>query len=233
MPIHDHFKGKISHTRSWSSFHYLWAGLIAGELNRVLPEGFIAESTIYTGSIEVDVRVDEWTDQATSLGVMYQIPVPSAVIKTDNFEASEVQVFDLHHARKTVGVIEIVSPANKDRSQHREAFLAKCYSFIAYGVSTVIIDIVTSRTFNFYEALIQKLQVPAEQIKKDDEAKLYCSSYRYKADKVQPVVEVWHIPLQIGNVLPDLPIFISPQIAIPVRLENAYQRTCQELKIDN
>ena len=41
MPIHDHFKGKISHTRSWSAFHYLWAGLIAGELNRVLPEGFI------------------------------------------------------------------------------------------------------------------------------------------------------------------------------------------------
>ncbi len=250
MPIHDHFKGEISQTRSWISFHYLWAGLIAGELNRVLPEGFIAESTLYTGAIEVDVRVDGWSNQAAkSVTVIYQIPVPSTVIHTANFEVSEVQIFDLNHARKTVGVIEIVSPANKDRAQHQEAFLAKCYSFIAYGVSTVIVDIVTTRSFNFHEALMQKFQADDEPTRKRNEKQLYCSAYRYRADvdtassgsagaspsqsrdKVQPVIEVWHYPLQVGDVLPDLPLFISPEVAVPVKLEDAYLRTCRELKI--
>ena len=248
MPIHDHFKGEISRTRSWSSFHYLWAGLIAGELNRVLPEGFIAESTLHTGAIEVDVRVDEWANQAESAPVMYQVPAPSAIIHTTYFEASEVQIFDLNHARKTVGVIEIVSPANKDRTQHQEAFLAKCYSFIAYGVSTVIVDIVTTRSFNFHEAIMQKFHADNEPTYKHNKRQLYCSAYRYRADfdtaslsagasssqskdKIQPVIEVWHYPLQVGDVLPDLPLFISPEVAVPVKLEDAYLRTCQELKI--
>jgi hypothetical protein len=250
VPIHDHFKGFLSHTRSWSSFHYLWAGLIAGELNRVLPEGFIAESTLYTGTIEVDVRVDEWANQAKSAMVMYQVPAPSAVISTVDFEASEVQVFDLNNAKKTVGVIEIVSPANKDRTPHRDAFLAKCYSFIAYGVSTVIVDIVTTRSFNFHEALMQKFQADDESMRQSKETRivkqdvsekqLYCSAYRYsvceskpvlRASKVQPIVKVWHYPLQVGDVLPDLPLFISSEVAVPVKLEDAYLRTCQELRI--
>ena len=115
MPIVDHFKGEISKTRSWSSFHYLWAGLIAGELNRVLPEGFIAESTIYKGAVEVDVKVDEFTNRRGEIPkLMYQIPAPLAAIDVVNLEVGEVRVFDLNNTRKTVGVVEIVSPANKD-----------------------------------------------------------------------------------------------------------------------
>jgi hypothetical protein len=231
MPILNRFSGEISKTRSWSAFHYLWAGLLAGELNRVLPDGFIAESTIYTGSIEVDVRVDEWLEQAKSLSVVYQVPAPSSVIYTDRLEASEVQIFDLHNARKTVGVIEIVSPANKDRPQHREAFLAKCYSFIAYGISTAVVDLVTTRSFNFHKALMEKIQTNAAVSAKDADTMLYCSSYHYKADRTDAIVEVWYYPLQVGDVLPTLPLFISPEIAVPVKLEDAYMRTCQELRV--
>jgi len=231
MPIFDHFRGEISETRSWSSFHYLWAGLLAGELNRVLPEGFIAESTIYTGNIEVDVRVDEWLEHAKSLSTAYQVPAPSSVVHTDRLEATEVQIFDLHNARKTVGVIEIVSPANKDRPQHREAFLAKCYSFIAFGVSTLIVDLVTTRAFNFHAALMEKIQTDADAGAKAPDTTLYCSSYHYKADKTDAIVEAWHYPLQVGDVLPTLPLFISPELAVPVKLEDAYMRTCQELRV--
>ena len=79
MPIVDHFKGDISKTRSWSSFHYLWAGLIAGELNRILPEDFIAEPNVYKGAVEVDVKVDEFIRQESEeTKVMYQIPAPSS-----------------------------------------------------------------------------------------------------------------------------------------------------------
>ena len=123
MPIIDHFKGKISRTRSWSSFHYLWAGLIAGELNRILPEDFIAEPNVYKGAVEVDIKVDEFTGRkGEETEFIYQIPVPSAVIETSNLEFGEARIFDLNNARQTVGVIEIVSPANKDRGGHQDAF---------------------------------------------------------------------------------------------------------------
>lgn len=232
MPIVDHFKGEISKTRSWSSFHYLWAGLIAGELNRVLPEDFIAEPSVYKGAVEVDVKVDEFTsreDKGTQ--IIYQIPAPSAVIEAVNLEVGEVRIFDLNNARKTVGVVEIVSPANKDRGQHQNAFLAKCYSFIAYGVSLVIVDIVTTRSFNFHNALMQKFQSNQGQIKKDESRKLYCSAYRYVSDEENPTIEAWTYPLQVGDFLPDMPLFISQKVAVPVKLEGAYMRTRQELKI--
>jgi len=232
MPIVDHFKGEVSKTRSWSSFHYLWAGLIAGELNRVLPEGLIAEPNVYKGAVEVDVKVDEFTvRERAGKKVMYQIPMPSAVINAINLEVGEVRIVDLNNARKTVGVVEIISPANKDRGQHQNAFLAKCYSFIAYGASLVIVDIVTTRSFNFHNALMRKFQSRRGQIKRDEIRKLYCSAYRYVLDEENPAIEVWTYPLQVGDFLPDMPLFISQKVAVPVKLEQAYMRTCQELKI--
>jgi len=233
MPIVDHFKGEVSKTRSWSSFHYLWAGLIAGELNRILPEDFVAEPNVYRGAVEVDVKVDEFTNQESEgTKVIYQTPVPSTVINVANLKVGEVRIFDLNHARKTVGVIEIASPASKDSGQHQHAFLAKCYSFIAHGVSLVIVDIVTTRSFSFHNALIQKFQSRQGQIKRDDNRKLYCSAYRYVSDEENPTTEIWAYPLQVGDFLPDMPLFISQKVAVPVKLEQAYMRTCQELKIN-
>lgn len=38
------------------------------------------------------------------------------------------------------------------------------------------------------------------------------------------MIEVWNYLLQVGDILPTLPLFISPEVAVPVKLEDAYTK---------
>ena len=44
-----------------------------------------------------------------------------------------VRVFDAKRGRQLVAAIEIVSPANKDRAEHRNAFVGKCAALLQKG----------------------------------------------------------------------------------------------------
>lgn len=59
--------------------------------------------------------------------------------------AYEVLVFDLECTRRLVAAVEIVSPANKDRPESRQLFVAKCFNLLRAGVCLSIIDLVTIR----------------------------------------------------------------------------------------
>ncbi len=45
----------------------------------------------------------------------------------------EVRVYNASGGRTRVGAIELISPANKDRPEARDAFVAKCESLLAAG----------------------------------------------------------------------------------------------------
>jgi hypothetical protein len=53
------------------------------------------------------------------------------------------QYFNTEAGPVLVGAIELVSPANKDRSTHRDAFVSKCETYLRQGIGLVIIDVVT------------------------------------------------------------------------------------------
>ena len=53
-----------------------------------------------------------------------------------------------------MAAVEIVSPGNKDRPEHRAAFIAKCAGLLQERVSVVIVDVVTTRTQNVYGELL-------------------------------------------------------------------------------
>ena len=69
----------------------------------------------------------------------------------------EVRVFDTKSGRRLVAAVEIVSPANKDRPEHRRAFVAKCAALIQNRVCVAIVDLVTTRTSNLYGELLELL----------------------------------------------------------------------------
>ena len=64
--------------------------------------------------------------------------------------AYEVLIFDLERDRRLVAAVEIVSPANKDRPESRQLFVAKCFNLLRQDVCLSIVDLVTIRQFNFY-----------------------------------------------------------------------------------
>src|SRR5436309_1998460 len=70
----------------------------------------------------------------------------------------EVRVYDGERGRRLVAAVELVSPANKDRPEHRHAFVAKCLALLQQQVCVVVVDLVTTRNFNLYAELLELME---------------------------------------------------------------------------
>src|SRR5262245_31201872 len=65
MPLLDHFHPPLYEERHWESFHAAWAGALADDLNRRLPERYFAEELTHAGAVvEIDVGTFEGSAEA-------------------------------------------------------------------------------------------------------------------------------------------------------------------------
>ena len=138
MPLRDHFRPPLDLITSWEGLHGQWPAVIVQQLRKQLPAGYVAKPRIHSGSqVEIDVAAFE-KDDAPPLSRMAEgnggakIAVwapaqPSVAVETTlpDYDEYEVRIFDAAR-RHLVAAIEIVSPANKDRPEHRNVFVAKC-----------------------------------------------------------------------------------------------------------
>ena len=69
----------------------------------------------------------------------------------------QVSIFNTEAGPVLAGAIELVSPANKDRSTHRDAFVSKCETYLRQGIGLVIVDVVTGRKANLHNELLVRL----------------------------------------------------------------------------
>ena len=174
----DHFRPPLSDRRPWSGFLSHWASTLGVDLNRQLPEGWFAEPNVQW-SVEIDVGAFE--DMARMVPVpsaqtRWQPPVPDRTIDFDlRTDVVEVRVYQ-ESAAQLAGVVEIVSPVNKDRPESREAFVSKCDTFLRDAVGLALIDVVTSRTANLHALLTTRFGLAASG---DD--RLYAAAYRPRA----------------------------------------------------
>jgi hypothetical protein len=167
MPLLDHFHPPLSQRRHWESSHVNWAGAIADSLNEtLLPEGYFAEEHAQLGPcVEIDVATFTESESsgpragapATVLSRVWAPPAPVMVIPAAFPDAFEVLVFENEGGSRLVAAIELVSPGNKDRAGHRNAFAVKCASYLYRGISLIVIDIVTSRRENLHNEIVRVL----------------------------------------------------------------------------
>jgi hypothetical protein len=133
MPLRDHFRPPLSDRRSWEGFHGGWPMMIVNALGQKLPERYVAEPQVHLGSsIDIDVATYEEVD-TNSLSAVEGVnggglatatwapPRPTLAVATDlpALDEYEVRVYDNKSGRRLVAAVEIVSPANKDRPEHR------------------------------------------------------------------------------------------------------------------
>src|SRR5262249_40451319 len=142
----------------------------------------------------------------------------------------EVRVYDTRSGRRLVAAVEIVSPANKDRPEHRRAFVAKCAALLQSRVCVAIVDLVTTRAFNLYRDLMELLG-QADPSWTDESPSLYAVACRGAREGDTWVLETWTHPLALGQPLPTLPIWIAANRAVPLELEPSYEETCRILRI--
>src|SRR4051794_5969316 len=153
MPLLDHFSPPLSRVRHWQAFHTAWANEIVRQLNHsLLPEEFVAEATVKIGSqVEIDVATLEESSALQTKGGLavatYAPPKPTLVFSADwsDQDVFEIQVQKEEGGLRLVAAIELVSPANKDRPTHREAFLRKCASYLQQGIALVIVDMIAGQ----------------------------------------------------------------------------------------
>jgi hypothetical protein len=238
MALQDHFHPPLSLRRHWHAFHNAWATYIASDLNSKLPEGYFAEPNVQFG-IEIDVATFEeslpefkYEEAVIRLPMIHNNWISQPPTQTLPFvpteETVEVSIFNTEGGPILAAVIELVSPANKDRSSHRSAFVSKCETYLQQGISLVIIDVVTERKANLHNELLNRL-VGGNALSFNSE--LYATAYRPIERDGQPSLDIWEEKLTIGCVLPTLPLWLRGEICLPVELNSIYERTCKEHRI--
>jgi len=231
MPLQDHFRPPLSARRHWHAFHNSWATYLSSDLNRQLPPGYFAEANVQFG-IEIDVASFEEAGRTGSPGsptTVWTPPAPRLTIPISLVtDTVEVLIFNSEGGPTLAGAVELVSPANKDRPAHRDAFLSKCIAYFQQAVGLVVVDVVTERTAHLHAELLARV-APASAAQ--GSAELYAAAYRMVERKEQQSLDVWHETLTIGRPLPTMPLWLRGGLCLAVELEATYERTCSEQRV--
>jgi len=245
MPLRDHFRPPLDDRFSWDGLHGQWPAMIVLALSRKLPSRFIAFPSVHLGSsIEVDVATFEQDegDSPASGGegesgggvatALWAPPRPTLAVATDlpYMDEYEVRIYDARRRRRLVAAVEIVSPSNKDRPEHRRAFVAKCATLLRDHVCVAIVDLVTTRASNLYRDLMD-LVGQTDPSLDDGPPPLYAVACRWARNEDAWLLETWAHPLELGRPLPTLPLWLADNFAVPLELEETYQETCRILRI--
>lgn len=260
MPLLDH--AKFGAADPWSVMHGAWAIELMGRLNkRVLSKRYKARSGLHLGvKAEVDIATLERVEVGSLFdgvnghagpgdgggGVATAAPVyaPPAPPLTAEVGFSETASFEIKvlgdvDGWQLVAAVELVSPANKDRDDARRIFASKCATFLAAGVSVVVVDVVTNRLANLHHDLCDLLNLP-DALRWSSPTNLSAISYRTAQGRLKPELavgdgrvrlDVWPHMLAVGSVLPTVPLWLTAGLVVPLELEHTYAAACDDMGI--
>lgn len=241
MPLLDHFHPPLHGPRRWEGFHRSWAALIAQQLNQdLLPADYFAESEISVGpEMEIDVAAMEHSPDGENVVVVNRATKawapakPQFTVKADfsRLDTYEIRVYRDLGGAELRAAIELISPGNKDRAGSRLTFAAKCAGYLQHGIAVVIVDVVTSRAANLHRELCEVLEIKSRRAQWESQTGLYAVAYRPLATRQAPRIEGWPEPLALGKPLPVLPLWLTLDLSVPLRLEESYVNTCRSLRI--
>jgi len=238
MPIHDWSRvpsGLFHH------FHQDWSIELARTLNRgLLPSNLSALVEQRAGVKEPDVLAIEdygaLDDREMSLleanaGRVATMEAPATRIvqrSADEIYADRAnRIVIRHHLGRIVAIIEIVSPGNKDKRSAIRNFVEKTVDFIQAGVHVLIVDLFppTVRDPKGLHKLIWD-EIEDQPFELPPGLDRLLMSYQAGREKVAYIE-----PLAIGDTMPDMPLFLTPNLHVKVPLETTYGATWNVLPV--
>ena len=239
MPLRDHFRPPVSSASSWEELHGGWPMKICEQLNESLPLRFVAKPQVHLGAfVEVDVAAFEndgdASESARSVdrdGTALWTPSQATATLESEMEAPaeyEIRIYDTDRNRTLVAAIELVSPANKDRPEHRRAFISKCVAMLWKEVSVTIVDPVTIRTPNLFRSIWEEVGGLAPST---GDAVTYAVSIKPNVTNGRLRINTWEEAMNVGQTLPTLPLWLSQSLSVELDLESSYEATCRALRI--
>ncbi len=243
MPLRDHFHAPWSEWNPWEGFHAMWITTMVRHLNgTILPPQFRAVPEVHLGLfVEADVATFERerlraarpldsSEPETGSGpeVWSSPPMQTLEIEFPDQDVYEVRVLDTRQSTRLVAVVELVSPANKDRPEHRHPFVAKCASYLQEQVGVVVVDVVTNGQANLHQELLEMLSSGRQENGQPD---LYAASYCSRQKNGKWLLDTQSVALEVGTPLPTIPLYLFETLAVPLGLEASYTETAEVLRI--
>jgi hypothetical protein len=241
MPLLDHFHSPLVDNSSWESFHSNWATRVADGLSERVPVEFRVEEHAHHGpSVEIDVATfargqsggaaANGPSAAVLAAPAYAPPAPARTMPATFPDTFEVCVYSTTSGKTLVAAVELISPGNKDRADHRRAFAAKCASYLSQGIGLITIDIITNRHANLHNETM-RLMAAAPDLDFPEGVHLYAVAYRPVLREGRSEIDLWPTAIAVGAPLPVLPLRLTGDLFVPVDFEAAYQEACRRRRL--
>lgn len=217
MPLHEwtHVGPGVFH-----HFHHEWISAISSSLSRrILPRGYYA-LVEDVGGLGRDLLAPELPERDGS-GV-HALRQPEA----DQYAAKANAVVIRHASgHEVVAMVEIISPGNKNTRHGLRSFLDKAEEVLRGGTHLLLIDLFPPGSFD------------SQGIHKAVWDRLMENDFALPADKPLtlaaytggPVQESFVEPVSVGQPLPDMPLFLTPDRYVEVPLERTYQEAWEDV----
>lgn len=237
MPVHDWTRVEAG---IFHAFHHDWITDIARGLNRgILPEDYYALPEQHAAGFGPDVltlqgeRDDEEdsegpTTSTGQTGVLLKAPqlIPTAETDMEFYHRKQTSIAVKHvSGDRVVAMIEIVSPGNKATRHALRSFVEKAAELLDQRVHLLIVDLFPPgpRDPQGLHAAIwdeidgRKYVPPADQ-------PLTLAAY-----EVSLTVRAFVQHVAVGNLLPEMPLFLEPNGCVQVPLEATYQTAFESM----
>jgi hypothetical protein len=235
MPVHDWTRVSAG---VYHDFHVGWLPELRTVLNSgLLPEGYYAMAKQHAGKSIADVLTLH-----ASAAPREPLPLPPAP-ETGGLAVAEApprtrrkhavepaartrrRSLAIRHVsgHRLVALLEIVSPANKDRPRHVREFTDKVLSALNVGVHVLLVDLFPPGPHDpqgLHGLLLQELEDSDERYDLPRNEPLTLASY---AADPPGGVDVYLEHLAVDAPLPEMPLSLTPDRYVNVPLEPTYQ----------
>jgi hypothetical protein len=229
MPIHDWTRVRANR---FHDFHQRWMITTCNALNADrLPSGYFAMVEQNTGGPEPDIVTLELgpvkgSSSPSGVAVAAHPPKARFVTRTEaaGYARKASRITIRHPDGTVVAMIEIVSPGNKDSKHAIRTFARKAVEFLYAGVNLLIVD------------LFPPSPRDPQGIHKSIWDRLRDEPFSLPADKPLTVVSyvagpemtAYIEPVAVGDALPEMPIFLTPDYYVLCPLEATYQAAWEQ-----
>lgn len=229
MPVHDWTRVDAG---LFHAFHQRWIGALCDTLNGgglppdyfALPEQSVRGPIPDGLTLRLSATEDEPTRGITPALAVATTPPSARVVQTSErgvYARKADRVTVRHRHGKIVAVIEIVSPGNKGSTSELRAFVEKAADLIQQGVHLLVIDLFPPGRRDpqgIHKAIWDEFE--DEDFALPADKPLTIAAYSAGAVKTAYVG-----PVSVGDDLPDMPLFLEPDLYVYVPLEATYRTT--------
>lgn len=228
MPIHDWTRVNAG---TFHDFHTAWIIHIKEALNDgLLPHGFYAMAEQHAGQVIADVLTlhtgDEdviTPDEAGPTAVAEAPPrVSRKMVASPNAAYRTMRkTLTIRHVsnHRLVALVELLSPANKDRTTSVNDFVEKAHSALHHGCHLLVVDLFPPGKYDprgihaaIWESFDEEDYIPPP------DKPLTLAAY-----VAARIPEAYVEPVAVSDVLPDMPLFLDPDWYVHVPLEATYR----------